>query len=254
MAIQNRAKLSSYITAPSGEQVELQTNSNKSVVNNLNTDIIIAKTSSKSWILPSGKVTITNTITNNTDVNISDINIKDTISAGASFLSGSVKIGSVEHPDYNIETGFVMPVTLGGSGGELTLSYDIVADDYAIEESFDNQSTISFEIDNNTFELSSSTLNIQIINNDVSLLKTASRTAVKTGDTLTYTIEITNSGNFKNTNIVFTDKIPDGTEFVANSVTINGEAKEGFNPENSFELPELDINGSITVTFKVTVK
>lgn len=254
MAILNTAQLSSAILSPSGEQVSLQTNSNTNSINNIDTDILITKTSEKNWILPSKQITVTTTIVNNTDNNISNINFSDTISEGASFVEGSVKIGSVTYANLDVISGFTMPVTLGGSGGELSLSYQIVADKYIISDSFNNQSTISFEMDSKTFTLSSNTLNITIVNNDISILKTANTTAVKSGDIITYTINITNSGTYKNTNLIFTDNIPENTEFVENSVTINSETKTGFNPADSFELPDLEIDGSITITFKVSVK
>jgi len=38
------------------------------------------------------------------------------------------------------------------------------------------------------------------------------------GDTLTYTVSVTNSGNADAVNLVFTDPLPFGTSFITNSL------------------------------------
>ncbi|MDP5273273.1 hypothetical protein [Chengkuizengella axinellae] len=73
------------------------------------------------------------------------------------------------------------------------------------------------------------------------------------GDILTYTSEITNPGPSIATNIVFTDVEPVGTDFIQNSVTINGALQPGADPNAGIELGDLDAGESITVQFRVRV-
>ncbi|MFS1513371.1 DUF11 domain-containing protein [Chengkuizengella sp. SCS-71B] len=73
------------------------------------------------------------------------------------------------------------------------------------------------------------------------------------GDILTYTIEITNPGPSIATNIVLTDIEPVGTDFIENSVTINGVLQPGADPNAGIELGDLEVGETITVQFRVRV-
>ena len=55
--------------------------------------------------------------------------------------------------------------------------------------------------------------------------KTVDKTEAKVGDTLTYTITLTNNGNADGT-VTVTDEIPTGTTLVADSITANGSYNE----------------------------
>ena len=55
--------------------------------------------------------------------------------------------------------------------------------------------------------------------------KKVDKTEVEKGQTLTYTIEITNTGDVKG-KATIKDEAPEGTTFVENSIKINGEATE----------------------------
>ncbi len=252
MAVLNTAVLTSNITATTGEKVEVTNQSNISTTTLIDTDITIAKISTPTWILPLGKVTIETTITNNTGVDLSDFNIKDTLSEGASFVPSTLKIGSVLHEDLDPIAGFVAPVTLG-AGADFTISYEIVADKYTDVTEISNATKLDVDLDGQKFEINSSELKITVLQNKVSLLKTATPSAVKSGGEITYTIVITNDGEMTNTDLLFTDEIPTGTTFVENSVKIDDIEKTGYNPADGFALDDLETNGSIKVEFKVLV-
>lgn len=64
---------------------------------------------------------------------------------------------------------------------------------------------------------------------------------------------ITNTGTLLKTNLVFTDVIPTGTTFVANSVKIDGIFQPGSNPAVGFALSNLAVGASTVVEFDVTV-
>lgn len=253
MAILNKAQLKSNILNESGESVELTTKSNLVTVNNLSTDILILKTSEKNWAIPNSVVKVTTTITNNTNTNLENFSIKDTLGNFTSFVDGSVTVGTQSYPSFNPVDGFTLPVTIG-VGTEADISYDIKISEYIDEDTITNKSTVTINLDGQTFNLDSNILTIYILNNGIVLTKTANKIAVKSGDELTYTIKITNSGALKNTNINFEDKIPQGTSFVNGSVVIDGEAKQDLDPSVGFTLNDLDVGGTITVEFKVTVK
>lgn len=251
MAILNTARVKSYITVL-GEKVEINTESNVNRTNFLNTDLIISKTSSKSWGMPENRLTISTQITNNTDIDLENLTFTDEL-VGATFVNGSLKINSELKDTLNPTAGFEMPITLGGSGADVTIEYDIVIDKYPEVDQVSCTTSLVVNIGSDNFDLISSPLTIDIITNDLSILKIANKTAVISGGTIEYTIQISNSGAITHTDLFFTDTIPHGTEFVSNSVTINGTAKTGYNPQNGFELPDISQDETVTITFQVSV-
>lgn len=72
------------------------------------------------------------------------------------------------------------------------------------------------------------------------------------GDTLTYTITITNQGNVDVNNIYFTDNIPNGTTFVENSVMVDGTKMPAYRPKTGYNVANLSPNQS-TTSIQVTV-
>ncbi|MGL5416875.1 MAG: hypothetical protein ACRDAU_14505 [Clostridium sp.] len=53
------------------------------------------------------------------------------------------------------------------------------------------------------------------------------------------------------TNLIYKDTVPTGTTFILDSVTVNGVAQTGANPENGINLGNFGDNSVVTVTFKV---
>jgi len=253
MAILNTAFLTSKISDGSFEPVEVENKSNIHRANNVNKDITIEKTTVKNWVLPKEQITITTTLTNNTDTNLTQLEMKDTLSEGAQFVTGSMVIGSEKYDMYNPIEGFVLPVEIGGFGAEMVITYDILVDEYTVVNNITNTTKITLTLDNKTFEIQSNELGLKIMDNDVTLFKSANTNAVKSGDTITYSVQISNSGTLTNTNLFFSDPIPDGTTFVENSVKIDSEEQQGFNPATGFSLKDLGPNETILVEFKVTV-
>ncbi len=73
------------------------------------------------------------------------------------------------------------------------------------------------------------------------------------GDTLTYTVVVTNSGTADAVNLIFTDPLAFGTSFIPNTFTTNGVTISGANPVNGVFIPLIKQNGSFTVTYQVLV-
>lgn len=254
MPILNTATLSSSAVDENGNKVLVTNDSNVLRTDNVDNDIIITKSAVKDWVVSGEIIELKTTILNNSSIPLSDVKIKSTIGSGASFVVGSFKIGSIEHPDLNIEEGCVLPVTIGALGGEMDISYKLQIEKYLEVDSISDISTMTFTSDEGDLTVNSNVLNFNVMNNQIVLLKSSDHSIVKSGDELTYTIKITNEGNLKNTDLVFTDPIPDGTIFVEGSVKIDGADFPTYNPQDGFVLDDLNVGDVRTISFKIMIK
>ncbi|MCZ1269389.1 DUF11 domain-containing protein, partial [Paenibacillus tundrae] len=84
-------------------------------------------------------------------------------------------------------------------------------------------------------------------------VKSANVTDAVVGDTVTYTIIISNTSLVNATNVMFFDNIPAGSSFVTNSITLNGVSLPGTDPVTGFPIGDLNSGTSATVTFQVLV-
>lgn len=73
------------------------------------------------------------------------------------------------------------------------------------------------------------------------------------GDTLTYTLSISNSGTADAINLIVTDLVPQGANFIANTVKINGNTQLGVDPALGINVGTIPISGSSTIVFNATV-
>lgn len=251
MAIKNTATLTSNLSY-GGEKIQVSTTSNTLSVNNIDTDILVVKSANKNYALPKDTITVTTLVTNNTTSELANFKVTDTLSNGATFVDGSLKIGSQEYKDINPISGFTLPITIG-VGAEMDIVYEIKVDENITETEITNSAKLNITLDGKSFEITSNILTLPVLLNEVYLLKTADTTAVKSGDKIKFTITISNDGTLTNTDLFFTDKIPDGTTFIEQSVTVDGVQKPDFDPEVGFNLEDLGQSENIVVTFEVIV-
>lgn len=146
-----------------------------------------------------------------------------------------------------------MPITIGASGNEAEVTFEIEIDKHTAVNNINILSTTQISIDNKDFYITSNESNIKILQNEVYLLKSSSPTAVTSGNTLTYSITISNAGTIKNTNLMFTDPIPSGTRFVEGSVMVDNVNQPTYNPITGFPLKDLNENEEIKINFNVIV-
>lgn len=87
----------------------------------------------------------------------------------------------------------------------------------------------------------------------VTLTKTASSTGLVIGDTVTYTVNISNTGLVSASNTVLTDTIPAGATFVPGSVVVAGTAQPTANPATGITVGSVAPASTVTITFRATV-
>lgn len=97
------------------------------------------------------------------------------------------------------------------------------------------------------------TVTTTVQNDNVIAIKAIDFTSALPGQTLTYTITITNSGNITIEDLLLVDTAPVDTTFVIGSVTINGINQPNTNPENGITLGTLAPSESVIITFQITI-
>lgn len=87
------------------------------------------------------------------------------------------------------------------------------------------------------------------------LLKAVDKLVAGIGDTLTYTVTVSNAGLNPITNIPFTDTIPTGAAYVSGSFTVNGSpaAPTLNNNTLAYTIPNVDGLGTAVLQFQVKV-
>ncbi|MEB8775428.1 DUF11 domain-containing protein, partial [Bacillus cereus] len=103
-----------------------------------------------------------------------------------------------------------------------------------------------------TKNISSNLVSTQINNANVTLTKSTNKQFATIGETISYTILITNSGNAAANSVQLTDPLPNGTILTPGTVTLNGVLQ---NVDSLVALPIGTIPGGATFTlsFQVTV-
>ena len=87
----------------------------------------------------------------------------------------------------------------------------------------------------------SNDVSVFILDEDTNIIKTVDKPFALSGEELTYSSFIANTGNLKSINMIFKDIIPTGTSFVENSVFLDGVNLPGVNPENGINVGEVDV-------------
>ncbi|WP_308634148.1 DUF7507 domain-containing protein [Paenibacillus silvisoli] len=179
-----------------------------------------------------------------------------TLAPELSFMPNSVIVGGSPQAGTSPASG--IPVGTVTPNQTINVTFAAVITALPPTQQLSNQATGSFSYtlpDNRTLNGStlSNTLTFPVSSPDVEVVKTALLSAVTIGDTLTYSIAVTNSGIAPVDNVIFADPIPAGTSFLSGSVTINTVPQQNANPAAGFSLGPIAPNDTVVVTFSVTV-
>ncbi|MGM2833284.1 DUF7507 domain-containing protein, partial [Bacillus cereus group sp. Bce025] len=99
----------------------------------------------------------------------------------------------------------------------------------------------------------SNPVSTQINSGEIALVKSVDKTFATIGDTISYTITLSNPGNVTLQNIIFTDTLPDGTTFISGTLTNDSGTQQIGNPSNGIQIGNINPNGTAVITLNVLV-
>ncbi|MDR6553246.1 hypothetical protein [Paenibacillus qinlingensis] len=191
-------------------------------------------------------------ITNSGITTVNNVQFFDPLPASTSFVTGSVKINGVTAPNANPTNG----ISLGSipAGSQVTVAFNVTVTALPTSQQLSNQSSVTFTTGAFSASAFSNTVIVPVYQPILSVLKGANTTNATVGDTIIYSLTLTNSGNLSADATVF-DSIPAGTAFVPNSVIIDGVSQPGVNPSTGINAGAIAPGDSVDVliTLEVTV-
>lgn len=218
--------------------------------------ITVTKSSNVTGPIVGDTVTYTVTVSNTGTASAASVVLSDVLSPGAVFVPGSVTVGGVARPTYDITTGAALGSLAFGSS--ITATYQARIASLPNPQQLTNIANAAF-----TFQsvaggsvisgvIPSNTYTIPVYSPVLALTKSASTANATVGNLVTFTVAIANSGN-SGAATTFTDPIPAGSTFVANSFRLNGAVVPGANPASGVPIGTIAPGATATVSFQVRV-
>lgn len=104
-----------------------------------------------------------------------------------------------------------------------------------------------------TITNSSNTTVTPVNRGSLDMQKEVDNSIVGVGETVTYTVRILNTGTADAMNVQFIDVLSPEAVFVPNSVTVNGVARPGVNPQVGFTIVDIPVGETAIVTYEATI-
>ncbi len=257
-AIINQALTSyTYIVDPSQPPVTATSSSNTVTTAVVDASLSVIKNTDSLVQSTDGTITYTVVVQNSGNTTANTVTLTDSVPEGTAFIPNSVNINGVSAPgaDPNVGISVKLHCTFRNRHRHIP-SYRSI---HSKRESISNIARIdyTFIADPNapiiSRKITSNPAFTQISDANILSLKAVNAQQATTGDILTYTITLENTGNIPATNLIFSDTIPEGTTFVENSFTLNGTAILGANPNVGVTLPNLAANAIHLISFQILI-
>ncbi|MEG2983643.1 MAG: hypothetical protein RR835_03005 [Peptostreptococcaceae bacterium] len=222
------------------------------------TDIIGERCNNNNYPNIGDTVTYTLSLTNTGNVEAADVQVLEPSIPGATFVSGSVIINGEIKPTLNPFDGFILTNPIG-SKQTTDVEYKVLVNSANPTNLIENIAQVPFK-----YQISPSTNVIQSEKDSNVVDTVANYVCMNTiesvdkdyaiiGDTLYYTVEISNNGNINSTNTVFLSNIQAETSFIPGSVSINGVAYSAYNPNQGFTLGTICPGATIEIKYQAKV-
>lgn len=117
----------------------------------------------------------------------------------------------------------------------------------------DLYSVVTYKYGRETRSKNSNVYSIEVPHGEIVIVKTSDKTAVIKGQKLLFQSIIKNTGSLQNTDVFFSDDIPQGTTYVPESVKIDNISYPEYDPQVGFSLESINGKSQKIVTFEVLV-
>ncbi|WP_430041990.1 DUF7507 domain-containing protein [Paenibacillus dokdonensis] len=229
----NQGVAATAYTLPDGRTITGSTASNVVTISVSSPNIAVVKSTPSTALSVGDTITYTTTITNNGIASVSNVLFTDAIPVGAALVPGSVTIDGTPRPAANPATGIIIGAI--PPGGVVSVIFNALVTTLPASTTLSNQSSVSFTSGAFSGVTFSNTVITPVYQPIYTAVKSANTTNATVGDTVIYTINISNAGNF-GAAVTLTDTIPAGTTFQPNSVLLNGQPLPGTDPSTGIPL------------------
>ena len=213
---------------------DTKTNDTINITSEYNVVLDIVKEASEYEVVVGDEITFTINVTNNGLSNATEVVIYDILPEGFEYVSGADNYDSAtRNVTWSIDK-------LEGNGGSKTVTFIVKA---AVEGEYAN---VAFtHAKENETDVDDSTDVITILPDvSLSITKVANVTEVKVGDTVEFTITVTNNGLSRATEVIVYDVLPKGFEYVSGADKYDSATRNV-----TWNIDRIDKGGSATVTF-----
>ena len=216
-------------------------------------DVTTTKTVEPTFAQPGDTLTYTLTLQNNGNSAANNVVITDPVPTGTTYVPNSLTGATGTLPNLTL----LAPIPAGGSAvipyqlkiGNAVPNPNPLLNTASAAYTY----TINPANPNGASAVSvSDTASAQVNTAKLNLVKSADKTLAYIGDTITYQIAVTNSGNVPADNVVITDLLPVGTAYVPGSLSVNVPASG--NPTTGITLTNPVAPGqTVAISFQINV-
>ncbi|CAI6033641.1 DUF7507 domain-containing protein [Cohnella sp. JJ-181] len=211
-------------------------------------NVAVVKSASLADVAVGETMTYTSVVTNNGTEAVTNAILSDAIPAGTTFVTGSVAVAGQSRPTAAPASGIAIGTIAAGAQVSVTFQVQVVSLPNPAQLS--NQSSVSYSSGTFNGQSLSNTATTPVYQPIVTVAKSADRTNATVGDTILYTLNVSNTGNISAAQATLTDNIPAGSSFVPGSVTVGGAAQPSASPQTGIPLGAIATGATVTVTFQ----
>ena len=227
-------------------------------------DLSLTKTVSDANPNVGDSVTFTQTLTNDGPDTATNIDVTDNLPIGFSYDAGSIAGGDSQDDSGAPALVWTVASLASGVSIDLTFTATVQAPTGAIAEytnvvevtasdQFDPDSTPDNDDGDQSEDDEANTVSSPAAS-DLSLTKFVSDSTPNVGDSLTFTLNVANSGPDTATNIAVADVLPAGFTYDAGSIAGGDAQDDSAAPALSWTIATLASGGSVNLTFTATVQ
>ena len=178
-------------------------------------DLQITKSDTPDPVIAGNQLTYTIQVTNAGPSTATGVTVTDVLPATVTFVSGTSTVGSVSNSSGTV-TGTIGTLATGASA-TVTLVVNVAP---TARGTISNTATVAgTQTDTNSANNTATTTSTANGSIDLTIAKTDSADPVIAGNTLTYTMTVTNNGPSTATNVVVTDVLPSSISFTSASAS-----------------------------------